>query len=366
MASSPPTKGATEIGEPARPNAAPSPLPGVFAARPGKRSWLALGAGWALGALILAGVVTFVLRFGDIEVFLKTLRRGDPLWLVAALCCQSVTYVCAAALWSSVLRKAKAPLPLASLLRLALMELFANQALPTAGLSGSLMVVRGLARRGVGPPIAMTALLIEAMSYYAAYFLAGLLAFVLFWHNGDLTTAWRALFVAFVVALAASATALFIVSRVQGGLVPERVLRWRPFTSLAAMLDQVRADLLRSPSLIAGAVALQLAIFALDAGTLWCASRAIGLDMDIARTFTSFILATVVATLSPIPLGLGSFEGSCTGLLHLLGGGLEASLAATLILRGFTLWLPMLPGLWIIRREIAMTKTEAPAARNAP
>ena len=65
----------------------------------------------------------------------------------------------------------------------------------------------------------------------------------------------------------------------------------------------------------------------------------------------SFILASVVATLSPIPLGLGSFEGTCTGLLHLMGGRLEASLAATLILRGFTLWIPMLPGLWVIRRE---------------
>jgi hypothetical protein len=57
------------------------------------------------------------------------------------------------------------------------------------------------------------------------------------------------------------------------------------------------------------------------------------------------------ATLSPLPLGLGSFEGTCTGLLHLMGGGLEASLAATLILRGLTLWLPMLPGLVMIRRE---------------
>ena len=45
------------------------------------------------------------------------------------------------------------------------MELFANQAIPTGGLSGSLMVVRGLTRRGVAPAIAITALLIEAMSF---------------------------------------------------------------------------------------------------------------------------------------------------------------------------------------------------------
>ncbi len=53
-----------------------------------------------------------------------------------------------------------------------------------------------------------------------------------------------------------------------------------------------------------------------------------------------FVLASAVATLSPLPPGLGSFEGSCAGLLHLMGGRLEASLAATLILRGLTLWAP--------------------------
>jgi uncharacterized protein (TIRG00374 family) len=359
MATSPPTKGATEVDEPgpAQSNPAPSPLIDVSEARPRAGSWFALGAGWVLGALILAGVVVFVLRFGDIEIFLKTLRKADPIWLAAALSCQFATYLCAAALWSAVLRKAKSPLPLLSLLRLALMELFANQAIPTGGLSGSLMVVRGLTRRGVAPAIAITALLIEAISYYAAFFLVGLLAFVLFWHNGDLTTAWRSLFVAFAVAVAAAGTALVIVSRAQGELIPKRVLQWRPFAELSAMLDQVRADLLRSPRLVVGAVALQLAVFLLDTATLWCASRAIGLDLDVARTFTSFVLASVVATLSPIPLGLGAFEGSCTGLLHLLGGGLEASLAATLILRGLTLWLPMLPGLWIIRREMVIAKT---------
>jgi glycosyltransferase 2 family protein len=81
------------------------------------------------------------------------------------------------------------------LLRLAVVELFANQAIPTGGLGGSLMVVRGLTRRGVAPAIAVTALLLAALSYYAAYFLVVLLAFVLLWNSGDLIlrgfTLWR-------------------------------------------------------------------------------------------------------------------------------------------------------------------------------
>jgi uncharacterized membrane protein YbhN (UPF0104 family) len=193
----------------------------------------------------------------------------------------------------------------------------------------------------------MTALLAAALSYYAAFFAVGVLAFVLLWHSGDLTVAWRSRFVAFMAVIAAMATGLLIVSRSRGNLIPTAILRWRPFRRLAKTLDQVRLDLLRDPRLIFATVAYQLAIFLLDTATLWCARRAVNLNLDVARVFTSFILASIVATLSPIPLGLGSFEGSCTGLLHLFGGGLEARLTATLILRGLTLWLPMVPGLWV-------------------
>lgn len=40
-------------------------------------------------------------------------------------------------------------------------------------------------------------------------------------------------------------------------------------------------------------------------------------------------------------------------MLHLLGVAIETALAATLSLRGLTSWLPMPPGLWLARLEIA-------------
>jgi uncharacterized membrane protein YbhN (UPF0104 family) len=56
--------------------------------------------------------------------------------------------------------------------------------------------------------------------------------------------------------------------------------------------------------------------------------------------------------MGPIPLGLGSFEAVCVSVLGLAGVPVAAGLPATLLLRGFTLWLPMLPGLWLTRREL--------------
>jgi hypothetical protein len=40
-------------------------------------------------------------------------------------------------------------------------------------------------------------------------------------------------------------------------------------------------------------------------------------------------------------------------MLVLLGMPLEAALSATLLLRGLTFWLPMVPGILIARRELS-------------
>jgi len=68
--------------------------------------------------------------------------------------------------------------------------------------------------------------------------------------------------------------------------------------------------------------------------------------------FVSFAIASMVTTIGPIPVGLGTFEAASVGMLSLLGVSVEAALAGTLLLRGLTFWLPMLPGIWLARREI--------------
>ena len=80
--------------------------------------------------------------------------------------------------------------------------------------------------------------------------------------------------------------------------------------------------------------------------------RALNQTASPLVAFASFIVADVVATVGPIPLGLGVFEGTSVAVLYLTGVSVEAALAATLLLRGFTFWLPMLPGMWLVRREL--------------
>jgi uncharacterized protein (TIRG00374 family) len=136
--------------------------------------------------------------------------------------------------------------------------------------------------------------------------------------------------------------------------LPAIWVRRLPGTALLLKtIAEAPTDLLRDPVLLAETVILEFAVFALDALTLWLVFRALGDTPAIWAAYVSFIMASMAATLGPIPLGLGTFEAACVGMLSLLGVTIETALAATLLLRGLTFWLPMVPGLWLAKREIA-------------
>ncbi|MCA9181711.1 MAG: flippase-like domain-containing protein, partial [Planctomycetales bacterium] len=92
--------------------------------------------------------------------------------------------------------------------------------------------------------------------------------------------------------------------------------------------------------------------FLCDAATLCVLLFAMAADCHPLIVFASFVAASVVAMIGLVPGGLGTFEGTCVAMLHVHGVSLEAALACTLLSRGFTFWLPMLPGLWLTRREL--------------
>src|SRR6185369_4762576 len=87
-----------------------------------------------------------------------------------------------------------------------------------------------------------------------------------------------------------------------------------------------------------------------DAATLSVCLLAVGKPASILASYVALIIAQMVVIIGPVPMGLGTFEGTCTGTLRLLGIGFEPALTATLLLRGFTLWLPLLPGMLVVRR----------------
>ncbi|MEP9411000.1 MAG: flippase-like domain-containing protein [Candidatus Brocadia sp.] len=307
---------------------------------------------WFLSLIFLAGLVVFVTHFSELEHFAQLLRQAKPLWLIAALLLQSATYFSAAAVWHQTLRYAGVRYSILSLVPLGVAKLFSDQALPSGGMSGTVFLVASLNRRGISTPLCMAILLVSLVAYYLAYLFAALTSIVLLWFYHDLhgwIVAVTAVFC--IVAVAIPAGALWL-RRGKKRSLPGVLLRIPGITALLNALGDAPGYLLQNPELFIKTTLLQGTIFLLDAYTLNVMLYAIGQDASFLVVFPSFVVASMVATLGPVPLGLGTFEATCVAMLSMLGITLEAAFTATLLLRGFTLWLPMFPGLWLAKREL--------------
>ena len=307
---------------------------------------------WAIGVAILVALVALVVsRFAEEAELLELARRARPWWLAVAALLQAGTYLCGAAVLKLVLGRAGTRLPLRDLAWLVLAKLFMDQAVPTAGISGTLLVIRGLQHHGVSRSIAISAMIIDNVAYYAAYVLVVGVTVAVIWHYHDLNDALVGLAALIVVlAIAIPAAVLWMTGR-DASRVPAWLHRFRQVEALLSAIAESAAHLLRDQRLLVSATVLQLAVFVLDAATLQAMLYAVGHPTGAGAAFASFVVATMAATVGLMPGGLGTFEGASIAMLALFGVNVGAALEATLLLRGFTFWLPMLPGVWVTRRQ---------------
>jgi Mg2+-importing ATPase len=212
-----------------------------------------------------------------------------------------------------------------------------------------LLVVRALDRRGIPRETSMAAVVVNLVSYYAAYVAALAIALCVVWIHGSLTLLIILPAAVFLPVAAGVPVALVLVSR--GRTLPRWMQRLPIVGSGLQALAGATPGLAHDTPLIARCTALQVAIFSLDAGTLWIMLHALGVSVHPAQVFASFMLSTLARTLGPVPGGLGVFEAASVASLKLVGVTVAAGLAATLLFRGFSYWLPMAPGIILARRE---------------
>jgi P-type Mg2+ transporter len=325
--------------------------------QPRSASWI----GWLVGAAAVLAVIGAAVHRSEARDFAALAQRAHPSWLLLALALQAATYAAQGQIWRVVSRAAGVPLSPLAAYKLSLAELFVDQALPSAGISGTLLVAGSLERRGMPRPAVHAGVLLRLASYYVAYALA-LGTALLAARVSLLLDAWVALgsvlFVGFATALAAIALAL-------PGRAPHGLLRRAAsFPALARplrILTDADPGLVRSPWLLFQACACHLAILGLDAATLRVLIEALGAHVPAVGLFASFMISTLFRTIGILPGGLGSFEAASVLTLHMIGLEIPVALAATLLFRGASFWLPMLPGMWFSRYALAPA-----ASRGAP
>ena len=312
------------------------------------RQWLS----WLLGVAVLAAVVAAATHFSDERELLRLLEQAEPVWLLAALGLQAATYLAQATTWLIVLRRAGERVPFAYACALSLQKLFVDQALPSMGLSGTAAVVKALEGRGVRPAAVTAAVAVDVSCYFAAYVLCLAAALVLLLAGGHATVLVVAATLLLLTVGASLAAVILTLSGRPVGPLARRLLRVPGVRHLVERLRDADSHLARDPRLLLRATLLQLSIFVLDAATLWVLIRAMGVHAGPGPVFSSFMLASLLRTVGFMPGGLGTFEATSVAALSLTGIPVAVALSATLIFRGMSFWLPMLPGLVISRRLV--------------
>jgi uncharacterized protein (TIRG00374 family) len=321
-----------------------------------KERWLPLLFGAAcLGALaIVAG------SFSEEEEFARLAGRTDPYWLLAALGLQAATYLAQGEIWRKVARVGGTELSVWIVYRLALIKLFVDQALPSAGFSGALVVARMLGRHALSKPVISATLVISATSFFFAYVvsLGGALLLLLF---AGYNTAFVVVpSIVFMISVVALSFAMIVLSgRNLFGQVG-RFARVAVVLNTVIAMKEADAELVRHVQMQVRATVYQVATFVLDGLTLWMLLRSLGIAASPTHAFASFMIANLVRTIGIIPAGLGTFEATAVLMLKMDGISVAEALSATVLFRLVTFILPMAPGLWF-SRHIARRHHSHPA-----
>jgi uncharacterized protein (TIRG00374 family) len=326
-------------------------IPGAVRSHPPARPargmrWMS----WLFGAALLIGVAMLASQREQQLRFAELITRSRPEWLLLGFLLQLGTYVAEARIWQHSLLRARFARPLRSYIGLGLAKLFLDHTVPTGGVTGTLLVVRGLDRRRIPRDASMAAVVTGLVSHYLAHAFAVVVALIVIWRSGGFSNYVLVPALAFAALAVLMPTLLLAAS---GGA--RKVPRWLarvPLlrTALLAVAD-ARPDVARDLSLTLRCTLLQLTIVVLDALTLWAMLLALGAVVDPAAVFASFMLSTLARILGIVPGGIGVFEAVSIASLRVMGVPLAAGLAATLLYRGLSFWLPMLPASVFAHRE---------------
>jgi len=324
-----------------------------------RRPWLS----WLLGAAVFGVVVIVVLRFSDAQEFLRLLQRIEPGWLLAAALAQAATYYCETQVWRGVSVAAGTAIAFRTAYQLSVAKLFVDQAVPTGGLSGTLVYVEGLRRAGIERRVAFSGVVVDAFSYYCAYAICVAVALVVAASQDSLNGPLAAIATVFAMLSTAFALAVLMQFGLQRGPLRSALERLRPIGRALKILQEIDPKLAHNPRVLLRACLWQIGIQLLDALSLWLLLLALGAWVDLHSVFTSYMFSALFRTLSFSPGGLGTFEAAAVMILRSSGVPIETAFAATVLFRGLNFWLPMLPGMWCARRVM---RSEGPfaASRN--
>jgi uncharacterized protein (TIRG00374 family) len=326
---------------------APAERPGLPTPGPRQLALLALGLAVVLGLLYLG-----LPAVAGLDRTWRRMSVGDPLWLIAALVLELLSFASYMLFFRAVFARGPAPIDWRASYRITMAGVAATRVLAVGGAGGIALTAwalrrLGLARREIATEMAAFYFLLYAI-YMAALVIFGL---GLWWgaFPGPAPrglTLGPALFGALVtVAVLAIAALSANLDRALARLAARgNTARWRKVVAAvpATISSGVERGivLLRTgrPDLLGA-----LGWWGFDIAVLWACLEAFGASPPVAVIVMAYFVGMLANTL-PVPGGIGAVDGGMIGAL--IGFGVDGGVAIVAVLsyRAFAFWLPIIPG----------------------
>lgn len=313
---------------------------------------------------IVAAILVFVfliifafIHFNETKELLLLVKGADPIWLGLAIVTDILTYILAGNVWHLVAKSAQYHIPFRSLVELAVEELSINQLIPAGGVAGHLIILRAMKRLGLPKSLTIEILFIGLLAYYVAFATVTFISLIiLFLHNHITPIILILVCVSLMIQLTLTAVIFAIVNHRKLS-IPKWAKKLKLISYLLGYVEQVSPERVFSLAILAKTSLLRLGIFIFDSATLFLVMQAIGIHHTFLTAFVAITMASVSGAVILIPGVIGGFEAGCIATLILLGIPADGAIVATLLFRGVSLWIPLVPGLILARKDLGLVKT---------
>lgn len=331
--------------------------------------------------VVLSIVAMFYLvpKLAGLEDTWHRIERGNPVWLVVALGCTIGMFGGYVFLFQGIFGNAcPRRLGVRESYEITMAALAATRLFSAGGAGGLILIAWALRRAGMARQRVADRTISFLVLTYLVY-TGALIVFGFALHFGLLPgpDPFAITFVPAVLALIVTAVGLSIAfvptdfaSRLEG--FAKRGGRLAALSQRAAVVPQTISagmrDALRHLSSRDPALAGAIFFWAFQIAALWACFNAFGESPTLAVLVVGFFVG-MLGNLLPLPGGIGGVDGGMIGAFAAFGvdGGL--ALVAVLTYRGFTFWLPTLPGVIAylqLRRTVERWRIERRSATAAP
>ncbi len=287
---------------------------------------------------------------------------ASPLWLLGALALQAAFAVNQGGFYQALLRLLDAGTSLQTAVRLALVMAFGSLASPAGTATGIAFFVAAAADVGIPASRAFwVSLAYYLFDYSSTVVVLAVGLLVLFFHHDLRVSHLIVVAVFYAAVLAAVGVVVVILAKphlVRSVLVPLarvghrliRRARRQPegdgdrAAAWAADLEEVIVALRRRPGQAIRPLLHAFSLEGLNLATLAAAFWAVGYPIHPGVLVAGYAIGVLFMIVSITPSGVGVVEGAMTVTFTSLFVPLESAVAATLLFRLFTFWLPMAVG----------------------